>query len=76
MLKPATFGVDREGTLEEQQFLQETFGDILPVARVPALMGNNFLTQKLIRLMGMETFFTAMYDCPDTLHALMGAAAR
>jgi len=25
-----------------------------------------------MRLMSMETFFMAMYDCPDTLHALLG----
>lgn len=72
MIKPATFGVDREGTLEEQQFLTDTFGDILPIAIRSGSYGHTGLTQKIIRLMGMETFFTAMYDCPETLHALMG----
>ena len=71
MLKPATFGVDRQGTLEEEQFLTETFGDILPVVRRSGTYGHNGLTQKSIRLMGMETFFMAMYDCPEILHALM-----
>ena len=71
MVKPATFGVNRESTLAEKAFLEETFGDILPVVLRSGVYGNTYLTQKLIRLMDTQTFFTAMYDCPDTLHALM-----
>jgi hypothetical protein len=70
-VQPATFGVDREGTLAEKRFLEETFGDILPVALRSGTYGYNCLTQRLMRLMTMETFFLAMYDCPDKLHALM-----
>jgi hypothetical protein len=70
-IKPATFGVDREGTLAEKQFLEETFGDILPVVIRSGTYGYNGLTQRLMRLMSMETFFLAMYDCPDNLHAIM-----
>lgn len=72
MVKPATFGVNRESTLEEQHFLKETFGDIMPVVMRSGTYGNNYLTQSLMRLMSMETFFMAMYDCPEQLHALMG----
>lgn len=71
MVQPETFGVDREGTLAEKAFLEETFGDILPVAIRSGTYGNNCLTQRLMRLMSMETFFLAMYDAPDQLHALM-----
>lgn len=71
MIQPATFGVDREGTAAEKQFLEETFGDILPVVIRSGTYGQNCLTQRLMRLMSMETFYMAMYDCPDTLHALM-----
>jgi len=71
MLKPATFGVNRESTLEEKAFLEQTFGDILPVAMRSGTYGSNYLTYSLVRLMGMEAFFTAMYDCPEQLHALM-----
>lgn len=71
MVKPETFGVDREETLVEKAFLEETFGDILPVAMRSSVYANNNLTQQLMWLMSMETFFTAMYDCPETLHALM-----
>lgn len=72
MVKPSRFGVDRESTLAEKAFLEETFGDLLPVAIRSGTYGRNCLTQRLVRLMTMETFFLAMYDCPDKLHAVMG----
>ena len=71
MVKPSTFGVDKEGTLAEKAMLEELLGDILPVAIRSGVYGNCYLTQRLLRLMSMETFFMAMYDCPDKLHALM-----
>ncbi len=70
-IKPATFGVNRDSTREEHQFLEEIFGDILPVVIRSGTFGPNCLTQRLMRLMTMETFFVAMYDCPDKLHAIM-----
>lgn len=72
MVKPSTFGVNRESTMVEKAFLEETFGDILPVVIRSGVYGNTCLTQRLMRLMSMETFFMAMYDCPEKLHALMG----
>ncbi len=71
MLKPSTYEVDREGTLEEKAFLGEIFGDIMPVVIRSGVFGYNTLTQRLMRLMSMESFFMAMYDCPEQLHALM-----
>lgn len=71
MVKPSVFFLDRESTMAEKKFLEETFGDVLPVAMRSGTYGNNYLTQRLMRLMSMETFFLAMYDCPDKLHALM-----
>jgi hypothetical protein len=71
MIKPSAFGVDRESTMAEKTFLEETFGDILPVTLRSGVYAMNSLTQRLMRLMSMETLFTAMYDCPETLHGLM-----
>ena len=71
MVKPATFGVDREETLAEKRFLEETFGDILPVVIRSDTFGPTCITQRLMRLMSMETFFLAMYDCPDKLTGLL-----
>jgi hypothetical protein len=70
-VRPSTFGVNRDSTREEKAFLEETFGDILPVVMRSGTYGGNNLTQRLMRLMSMETFFVAMYDCPDKLHALL-----
>jgi hypothetical protein len=71
MVKPASFGVNRENTLAEKAFLEETFGDILPVRTSSGTYGPTCMTQALMRLMSMETFFLAMHDCPEQLHALM-----
>lgn len=71
MVKPTTFSLDREGTLQEKAFLEKNFGDIMPVAIKSGTFGNNCLTQRLMRLMSMETMFLAMYDAPDNLHAIM-----
>ena len=70
-LKPTTYGVDREGTQEEKHFLEQTFGDIMPVVMRSGTYGATSLTQRLMRLMSMETFFLSMYDCPEKLHAIM-----
>ncbi len=71
-IQPARFGVDRESTQAEKAFLEEAFGDLLPITIRSGTFGNNFITHKLMRLMSMETFFMAMYDCPDKLTALLG----
>jgi hypothetical protein len=71
MIKPATSEVDRTSTMAEKSFLEETFGDILPVVIQNTLFSSNCLTQRVLRLMSMETLFLAMYDCPEKLHALM-----
>jgi hypothetical protein len=71
MIRPATFGVDRESTLAEKSFLEETFGDILPVVIRSNVYANNCLTQRLMRLMSMETLYMGMYDCPDKVHGIM-----
>ncbi len=71
MIKPSTFGVNRATTLEERAFLEATFGDLLPVVLRSGTYGRNCLTQRLMRILPMEAFFMAMYDCPETLHALM-----
>jgi len=70
-VKPATFGVNRDSTMEVKAFLEETFGDLLPVVIQSGTYGQNCLTQRLMRLMTQETFFTSMYDEPEALHLVM-----
>jgi len=70
-LKPSTFELDREGTIREKETLEEFFGDILPVVVENGNYCSGPLTQRLMRLMSMETFFLGMYIAPEKLHAVM-----
>lgn len=71
-LKPAAISVDREKTQAYKAFLEDLFGPALPVEI--ACDGGGlpmYLTHRVIELMGMEAFFTAIFDYPDETHALM-----
>jgi hypothetical protein len=72
MVKPTTVSVDKEKTLANQKRLQDLFGDILPVRISSGTICRANITQRLMRLMSMETFFISMYDCPDKLAELLG----
>lgn len=71
LLKPCTCRVDRAKTMAWKAFLEELFGDLLPVRIVGGIIGFPMLTNRVVELMGMEAFFMAMYDCPDEFHRLM-----
>jgi hypothetical protein len=72
LLKPVSIRADREKTFSYQAFLNDLFGDVLPVEIVCSGGGlAMFLTHRVIELMGMEAFFTSMFDYPDETHALM-----
>jgi hypothetical protein len=71
ILKPAACRVDRERTAARKAFLEELFGGALPVAVRSGIFGQTMLTHRVIELMGMESFFTAMYDSPGEVHQLM-----
>lgn len=66
---------DIAASVEYRDFIADIIGDILPVefeSRPPTAS----LTQKAIRLMGMESFFIAMYEEPDEVHMLMDHIAK
>ena len=71
-LKPAVCRVDKEKTYAWQEYLQDIFGDVLPVV----IRTNNFectsLTNRAIELMGMEALYSTMLSSPDDVHRLMG----
>lgn len=58
--------------MAEKTFLEETFGDILPVVVRSDTFGNCNLTQRLMRVMSQESMFMALYDCPEELSGLLG----
>jgi len=63
--------VDREKTLAWHAFIEDLFGDILPVRRRGWYWWTTGLTWTLIDLIGMEPMMMAMFDNPDGLHRLM-----
>jgi len=71
LLKPVTLRVDRPKTFAWQAFLTDLLGDLLPVEIRTSCHVSTMLTNRVIELMGMEAFFTAMYDQPDAVHRLM-----
>ncbi len=75
LLRGGSFGADKEKTLARMDFINEVFGDILPVRIVqPSLTGS--ITNPLVHLMSMETLYLSMYDCPDKLHEVMEMATK
>jgi len=74
-LHGGSFGVDREGTARWREFLQDIFGDILPVRMVMGSLPGS-ITNPLVHLMGMEAYYMAMYDYPDAVHRVMEMATR
>ncbi len=69
------FTVDMEGTKEWCAFADGIFGDILPARIVqPSLRGA--ITNPLVKLVNMETYYMSMYDCPEKLHELMDMATN
>lgn len=71
ILRPSSYCVDRQKTYEWQAFLTDLLGDILPVVIRTGTFGSTMLTNRVVELMGMEAFFTAMYDQPEAVHSLM-----
>jgi hypothetical protein len=70
-LKPAACTVDRERTRAWQAFLEELFGDLLPVRLRTGTYGATMLTHRVVELMGMQAYLFAILDAPDAVHALM-----
>jgi len=74
-LRGGSFGVNREGTAQRREVLEDLFGDILPVRMVMGSLPGS-ITNPLVHLMGMEAYYLAMYDCPDAVHETMEMATR
>ncbi len=70
-LRPRTFAVDRQATLDEQARLESVFKGVLPVRMRGAFFWTMGLTWPAIELIGLEGLMLAMYDNPAGLHRLM-----
>lgn len=74
-LRGGSFGVNREGTEQRRELIEDILGDILPVRMVMGSLPGS-ITNPLVHLMGMEAYYMAMYDCPDAVHEAMDMATR
>lgn len=68
-----TFSVDLEGTKKWCEWVDSIIGDILPVQMVQSSL-RGAITNPLVHLIGMETYYISMYDAPETLHKIMDTA--
>lgn len=71
LLRIRQHSVHREQTHARISFMQEHFGDILPVKLRAMYWWTTGLTWTAIDFIGMEMLMTAMYDNPAALHRLM-----
>lgn len=72
-LRGGSFGVDKESTIQKRELVEDVLGDILPTRMVMgSLLGA--ITNPLVALMGMETYYLSMYDYADELHEVMDMA--
>ena len=70
-----SFYADRAGTEAYCAWADEIIGDILPTKiTMTSLPGP--MTNPLVKLIGMETYYISMYDCPETLHKIMEMATN
>lgn len=73
-LKPSTYGVNKESTLEKFNLLHDTFGDILPI-RLQSDCLYSVPTQMVVHFMSMENMMINMYDYPDLFKEMMNKIA-
>lgn len=73
MFRGGSFSVDLEGTKKYCEWADGIIGDILPT-RIVQNAHVGAITNNLVRLIGMETYYMSMYDSPDALHEIMDMA--
>ena len=73
LFKGGSFYADTQKTAEYCAWVDEIIGDILPTrVTMGSLTGS--ITNPLVRMIGMETYYLSMYDSPDALHEIMDTA--
>jgi hypothetical protein len=70
VLKKSSYCVDREKTMKWKSFVEDIFGDVLPVKIGNGSQGIG-LSQNIVHLMGMETMIYSLVDYPDEFHEIM-----
>ncbi len=73
LFRGGSFKVNPEGTKAWCAFADDVFGDILP-STITHTSLKGAITNPLIKLIGMETYYVSMYDSPEALHEIMEMA--
>ena len=68
-LQKSPLGCDPSGSLKHKEYLEELFGDIMPVRL--SFTPCSSLAQNVYATMGLETMMTSMYDYPELFHKMM-----
>ncbi len=71
ILKPRTFGCDKEASIEYKYRMQEVFDGILDVQSRSSYWWTFGMTWTVIDLIGLDNLMIYMYDEPEALHDLM-----
>lgn len=75
LFKGGSFNSSLERTKEYMDFVNDIFGDILPAKLVGSSL-TGAITNPLVFLIGMETYYVSMYDAPEVLHEIMDMATN
>ena len=70
-LRPRTWQVEREKTLQRKDLLEECFGDILPIDLHGTGSLHSGLTGDLFKLLGNDNLLAWTYDQPEALQRAM-----
>ncbi len=74
-LKPSTYGVNRQKTMDYQAIVEDVIGDILEVRLVMNAL-TACPTQDIVHIMGMQNMFMSMIDTPELFKAMMHRVAE
>lgn len=75
IFKGGSFSVDMEKTKNFAALTDSVFGDILPSHIIQSSL-TGAITNPLVMLINMETYYMSMYDSPETLHEIMDMATK
>ena len=70
-----SFSADLPATKEYCAWVDEIIGDILPTKIIMSSL-TGAITNPLVMLINMETYYLSMYDAPETLHKIMNMATE
>lgn len=75
LFEGGTFSANPDGTKEYCAWVDEIIGDILPTKIVMNSL-TGAITNPLVMLISLETYYLAMYDAPEALHKIMDMATN